>query len=261
MGEGKEPQTDAKTSGAAKMWAATAVLALLILGGAVFVGKREVGYAPIPEPPVSVAAPEPEMAPLSEEKPLYAVERPETPPAPAPVEAKKEEPPPKPSRPQLALDHLAGTLKLSSPVVAPGLRLPLAYTCNQKNISPPLQWSGAPPETKSFALFMERRDPGQEPKIVWTLYGVGAAETALPENVSREAELENGWRQGKNDFNNTGYVGPCEPRGKVNYALRLFALDTVLDLPGNTKPDDLINAMNGHIVDAAELPFIYYFRA
>ena len=62
------------------------------------------------------------------------------------------------------------------------------------------------------------------------------------------------------DYNNTGYIGPCESKGRVTYALRLFALDTVLDKPARLGKDSLIRAMNGHIIDAAEQEFTHYYK-
>ena len=285
-------------SNTTKVWGITALLALIILGGAVAVVlMAQRNRAPAETAAVQDALPEPEMPPSAQDtvqpfspQPLPQIPVPKEhaiaatarhdppaqpfgPAAPKPQlkeekAAEKVEPPvpagPAPEviptksmRAQLKLENLSGTLKLSSPAFEAGGHIPVAYTCNQSNISPSLEWAGAPGKTRSFVLFMERREPGKNPFVVWTLYGIGNKDTQLPENIQRQPELKTGWKQGVNDYNNVGYVGPCEPRGSLmNYSLQLFALDYMPALSGGASPEELINAMNGHIIDAAEFPFL-----
>ena len=90
-------------------------------------------------------------------------------------------------------------LVLSSPAFANGQKIPTKYTCDGKNVSPPLQWSGAPSETRSFVLILEDPDAPSGVFRHWAVYNLPLECTALPEGVgkgSRAAQLE----QGVNDF-------------------------------------------------------------
>ncbi|MCB1556333.1 MAG: YbhB/YbcL family Raf kinase inhibitor-like protein [Alphaproteobacteria bacterium] len=157
-------------------------------------------------------------------------------------------------------DESAGTLRLESPAFLAGKRIPLTYTCYWDNISPPVRWGGAPPETKSFILLLERREEGKTPFLVWSVFGIENEKKGLSQNIQPSQEVAEGIRAAQNDYQNTGYAGPCEPNGVVPYALRLLALDVSLDLPAGVSKEELARAANGHIIDAATLPFVHYFR-
>lgn len=164
-------------------------------------------------------------------------------------------------RPALALGHLAGTLKASLPVLTENeRRLPLEYSCFRAQMSPPVKWEGSPRETKSFAIFMERREAGNPPFLTWALYDIPATYTHLERNVPKMPEPGEGMKHARADNGAVEYTGPCESRGNIPYTVRLFALDAVLPLPAGADIDDLIRAMNGHIVDMAEVNFIHYLR-
>ncbi len=128
--------------------------------------------------------------------------------------------------------------------------IPREFTCEGKDFSPQLAWSGAPAGTKSFALIVDDPDaPDPEaPKMVyvhWVLYNLPADSTGLIENISPEA-LPAGTKEGLNDWNRTGWGGPCPPIGRHRYFFKLYALDVVLDDLGEPTKDRLLAAIEGH---------------
>ena len=135
------------------------------------------------------------------------------------------------------------------------------FTCDGKDISPELKWSDAPAGTESFALIVDDPDAPDPaaPKMTWVhwvLYNLPAYCSALREGIP-SAELPEGALDGLNDWNKSGYGGPCPPIGKHRYFHKLYALDVVLpDLKEPTKAD-LEKAMEGHILEKAELVGVY----
>ncbi len=135
-----------------------------------------------------------------------------------------------------------------------GEPIPLIYSYYGGNKSVPLNWSGAPEGTVSFALIMEDPDA---PGIVfthWLVYNIPADVFELEEGQPMTPTLSNGATQGINDYGGLGYGGPAPPAGTTHrFYFRLYALDTTLDLaPGSTK-SQLVNAMQNHILGEAEL--------
>jgi len=148
-------------------------------------------------------------------------------------------------------------LTLSSTSFAHQGEIPSQYTCEGKDISPPLAWSGAPEKTKSFALIMDDPD-APDPKapkrvyVHWVLYNLPASASGLAEAV-QPAKLPAGTEEGKNDWGRTGYGGPCPPIGRHRYFHKLYALDTVLADLGTPTKKELEAAMEGHVLARAEL--------
>jgi len=133
--------------------------------------------------------------------------------------------------------------------------IPSLYTCEGRDASPPLAWSGAPPKTASYALIMDDPDAPGGTWVHWVAWNLPRAE--LAESVAREAQLADGTCQGKNSWGKLGYGGPCPPSGEHRYFFRVFALDRKLDLPASTDADDLRAAMRGHVVAEGELQGVY----
>jgi Raf kinase inhibitor-like YbhB/YbcL family protein len=142
-----------------------------------------------------------------------------------------------------------------------GASIPTVYTCMGEDISPPLSWKDVPAGTRSLALIVhdpDVPDPDNPVRIWvhWVLYNMPADVTALAENTA-SAELPPGTLQGMNDWNRTGYGGPCPPIGRHRYFFRLYALDAVLDDLHQPDKDELEEAMRGHIIAEAELVGTY----
>ena len=148
---------------------------------------------------------------------------------------------------------------ISSTAFDIGAEIPEKYTCEGEDISVPLTWSGVPPSAKSLALIVDDPDaPDPEaPKMVWVhwvLYNIPVSAAGLVQGV-KELPIETG--EGSNDWNRTGYGGPCPPIGRHRYFHKLYALDTVLPDLGSPTKDELLAAMKGHIVAQAELMGTY----
>lgn len=156
------------------------------------------------------------------------------------------------------------SLTLTSTAFAPDGAIPPLHTCEGKDVSPPLAWSGAPAATLSFALIVDDPDAPDPaaPKMTWVhwvLYNIGAEAGGLPEAV-KPAALPAGTREGVNDWGRTGYGGPCPPIGRHRYFHKLYALDAVL--PELERPDKaaLEKAMKGHVLAQTELVGTYEKR-
>jgi Raf kinase inhibitor-like YbhB/YbcL family protein len=156
------------------------------------------------------------------------------------------------------------SLSITSTAFAPDGAIPPLYTCEGKDLSPPLAWSGAAAATKSFTLILDDPDAPDPaaPKMTWVhwvLYDIAPAASGLPEGVQASA-LPPGTREGVNDWGRTGYGGPCPPIGRHRYFHKLYALDTVL--PDLKRPNKaaLEKAMQGHILAQAVLIGTYQKR-
>ena len=249
------------------VWIGTGVAVLVILGIALGFSAyiRNKNAAPVTamaqvdepvqepqtEPVEEVNAPEPVMkveapAPQDGIEPLTPVEKP------APVVPD--------GAPQLMLDKIAGKMKLSSGGIMATGRLNLDHTCYRRAQSMPVLWSDAPGSTKSYVLIMEEHKPGELPFVKWLVFNIPADSKGLPAALPQAEAFEGGLKQGRNDHGTVGYTGPCIPKGQMNYKLRLFALDTVLDVPPTAKFENMIPVMNGHIVDAVDVDFFHYFK-
>lgn len=133
--------------------------------------------------------------------------------------------------------------------------IPRRYTCDGENRSPPLAWSGAPAETRSFALFCDDPDAPRGTWRHWAVYDLPGNCATLPEGAGNRgggAEL----KQGVNDFGDKAYGGPCPPHGHGthHYHFRLLALSVqTLDLRADATCHDVEKALNGHILAHANL--------
>jgi hypothetical protein len=147
------------------------------------------------------------------------------------------------------------SMTITSSAFAQNGSIPKQYTCEGKDISPPLAWSGAPANAKSLALIVDDPDAPDPaaPRMTWVhwvLYNLPAAGTGLPEAVKA---LPAGTLEGLNDWQRTGYGGPCPPIGRHRYFHKLYALDSVLPDLGKPTKQKLEQAMKGHIVAQAQL--------
>ena len=154
----------------------------------------------------------------------------------------------------------AATLKVSSAAFGPGQRIPVRYTCDGEDVSPPLRWQGAPTGTRSFALVVDDPDAPVGTFIHWVLYNIPPDRSDLPEGVPRQLEVPGIGLQGTNDFrdNRIGYRGPCPPPGKPHrYFFKLYALNTTLDIIKGASAATVERAMRGHILAQGQLMGTY----
>ena len=150
-------------------------------------------------------------------------------------------------------------MKVLSSAFSHGGAIPPKYTCTGKDLSPPLAWSGVPPEAQSLVLIIDDPDAPDPaaPKMTWVhwvLYNIPPGCKGLPEAVRA---LPAGTLEGVNDWKRTGYGGPCPPIGRHRYFHRLYALDAILpDLHQPTRAR-LDAAMRGHVIAEGELVGTY----
>lgn len=147
--------------------------------------------------------------------------------------------------------------ELTSSAFAQGATIPVKYTCDGDDVSPPLAWVDPPPGTQSLALINDDPDAPAGTWDHWILYNLPAGARSLPEAVSSEAELADGSRSGQNSWRRLGYGGPCPPGGTHRYFFKLYALDTALDLAPGANKKQLLQAMEGHVLGQAELMGVY----
>jgi Raf kinase inhibitor-like YbhB/YbcL family protein len=151
-----------------------------------------------------------------------------------------------------------GIMQLSINAFAEGQPIPGKFTCDEKNVSPPLKWSGVPPGTKSLALIADDPDAPVGTWVHWVVFDLPANLNELSEDLPKGQYTPGGGKQGLNDFKHLGYGGPCPPPGGPHrYFFKLYALDAILDLkPGITKKD-LERAMDERIMVQAQLMGVY----
>lgn len=155
-------------------------------------------------------------------------------------------------------------ITLTSPAFVHNGEIPVLYTCDGRDFSPPLNWSAPPAGTHSLALIVDDPDAPDPaaPRTVWVhwlLYNLPPVAGGLPGGVATH-DLPPGTLAGLNDWQRPGYGGPCPPVGRHRYFHKLYALDTLLpDLKHPTKAA-LERAMHGHVVASAELIGVYRRR-
>ena len=143
-------------------------------------------------------------------------------------------------------NHMA--IIISSSTFKEGEKIPRIYTCDDQNVSPPLAWTGVPTDTVSLALVMDDPDAPSGNWVHWVLYNLP------PELNSLEQGKSGGGTEGKNDSGKIGYGGPCPPRGSNHrYFIKIYALDTQLDLKAGATKAQMENAMKGHILAQGQL--------
>ncbi|MBD3362980.1 YbhB/YbcL family Raf kinase inhibitor-like protein [Candidatus Dojkabacteria bacterium] len=148
-------------------------------------------------------------------------------------------------------------MQIKSPEFNHNENIPSKYTCEGENISPPLTFSEVPENAQTLALIVDDPDaPDPDaPKMTWVhwvVFNIDPKTTEVGENT-----IPNGGTQGTNNFDELDYGGPCPPIGEHRYFFKLYALDTKLGLDTNATKDDLIEAMDGHVLDEAELIGLY----
>lgn len=155
-------------------------------------------------------------------------------------------------------------LAIESSAFQQGGDIPRRHTCDGKDASPALRWSGAPDKTRSFALIVDdpdAPDPAAPKRVYvhWVLYDIPPAVTSIDEGGEQQV-VKAGARQGKNDWQRTGYGGPCPPIGRHRYFFKLYALDAMLGDLGTPTKRDLERAMQGHVLASVELMGTYQRR-
>ena len=143
-------------------------------------------------------------------------------------------------------------LSLTSKAFKEGAPIPVVYTCDGADRSPPLSWKGVPADAGALVLISDDPDAPGRTWVHWVLYDVPASLDGLPENVSKVAV------QGKNDFHKLGYGGPCPPPGPAHrYFFKLYALAAPLGLEPGASKGDIEQAISGRVLASAQLMGTY----
>ncbi len=148
-------------------------------------------------------------------------------------------------------------IEVSSPAFEPGGPIPRKHTGEGQDVSPALNWSGLPEGTREIALICDDPDaPRPEPWVHWVVYKIPADRTGLSEGGAQ------GTLEGRNDFGWTGYGGPMPPKGHGvhHYHFKVYALDIDLEAAAGLTKDQLLEAMEGHVLEAGELIGTYERR-
>ena len=143
-------------------------------------------------------------------------------------------------------------MQIKSEAFDNGMQIPANYTCDGPNVNPPLSFYDIPPESKSLAISVDDPDAPGGNFVHWLIWNIDPKTRDI-----KQDEVPQGSVQGKNGFGTEKYQGPCPPSGTHHYKFTLFALDTVIDLPHGSEEDQLLNILQGHILQEAVLTGTY----
>ena len=144
-------------------------------------------------------------------------------------------------------------MRIESSAFSEGGLIPRRHTCDGKDVSPPLSWSGIPEGAKSLALICDDPDAPGKTWVHWVVFNIPPAARQLPEGIAPAETIPGGGTQGKNDFRKLGYGGPCPPGGTHRYQFKLYALDSELTLAAAATKAQLEGAIEGHVLGQATL--------
>jgi Raf kinase inhibitor-like YbhB/YbcL family protein len=165
---------------------------------------------------------------------------------------------PQPAAPQPAIQkENKMEFKLTSTSFKEGQPIPRQHTCDGVNVSPPLEWSGAPEAAKTLAIICDDPDAPSGTWVHWVLYNLPGDKIGLVENVPTTEKVPGDGLQGTNDFKKIGYGGPCPPSGTHRYFFKLYALDAELSLKAGATKAEVLKAMEGHIIGQTQLMGTY----
>jgi Raf kinase inhibitor-like YbhB/YbcL family protein len=157
------------------------------------------------------------------------------------------------------------TMTVTSPTLKANEVVPIDHTADGKNLSPALSWSGAPANTRQFALVYDDPDVvfGGQTFVHWVVYKIPGTAKGLPAELPMEAVLTGppdiaGTIQGLSGFKRAGYRGPAPPPGKPHhYTWTVYALDAELPLEQGLNRNQLMEAIKSHIIGRGSLVAIY----
>lgn len=138
-------------------------------------------------------------------------------------------------------------MKITSAAFSDNGPIPRQYTCDGADTSPPLAFDGIPPNAKSLALVVDDPDAPGGTFDHWIVWNIPPATTSIAEGKAPQGV------NGRNGFGKDAYGGPCPPGGEHRYQFKLYALDTMLNLPPSSRKGELEKAMRGHIVAQAQM--------
>ena len=150
-----------------------------------------------------------------------------------------------------------GKIDVRSSAFGEGDRIPSDFTCDGADMSPPIEWSGVPANTQSFAVIADDPDSPSGDWVHWLVYNLPPSLTQLPAGISEGGSLPSGGLHGRTDFGTLGYGGPCPPRGTHHYFFKVYALDGMLQLKSGATKKELLKAMQEHVLAEGRLMGTY----
>jgi Raf kinase inhibitor-like YbhB/YbcL family protein len=156
---------------------------------------------------------------------------------------------------------LISEIEISSAAFEDGGSIPIEYTCDGENSSPPLRWSDVPAGTRSITIIVDDPDAAGQIFRHWSVFNIPSGMRSLEVNQPATPELKDSIRQAQNDFGNTGYGGPCPPEGEEHeYVFFIYALSEPLELEGNATPLDVSAALRGKVTGTGSFSGMYVRR-
>lgn len=143
-------------------------------------------------------------------------------------------------------------MQITSSEFSTGELVPMKYTCEGPNISPPLTFIGVPENAKSLVLMVEDPDAPAKPWVHWLVFNIPPTSIGFSEGSIAEGATE-----GLCNGNTFGYEGPCPPENEHQYLFKLYALDKVLDIPDESDRKVVLKEMEGHVITEAVLSASY----
>lgn len=147
---------------------------------------------------------------------------------------------------------MGNKMKLTSPAFANNTLIPAKYTCDGEGIHPPLSFYNVPGQTQSLALIVDDPDAPGGTFVHWVVFHILPATTKLYENSLPQDAIEGTGSTGSSD-----YTPPCPPSGTHRYIFTLYAIDILPPGDEQTTKDQLLQSMQGHILDSAQLIGLY----
>jgi Raf kinase inhibitor-like YbhB/YbcL family protein len=138
-------------------------------------------------------------------------------------------------------------MKITSSAFQQGGNIPSKFTCDESDISPPLQITGIPSNAKMLVLIADDPDAPGGLFTHWLVWNIPAQTSSIAQGSEPKGV------HGTNDFGKPGYKGPCPPPGTHRYSFKIFALDRELDLHPGAKRSQVDVAMKGHVIGQGEL--------
>jgi Raf kinase inhibitor-like YbhB/YbcL family protein len=144
-------------------------------------------------------------------------------------------------------------LEVASPAFMDGDSIPVEFTCDGENVSPPLEWSQGPESTEEFVLIVDDPDAPQGISTHWILIHIPPDTTSIERGAVPNGAMEVETRAGE-----AGYRGPCPPEGEEHeYRFTVYAVDTVIDVSQDAGRNDVLAALEDHIVAGGQLSGMY----
>ncbi|MEW6611061.1 MAG: YbhB/YbcL family Raf kinase inhibitor-like protein [Patescibacteria group bacterium] len=143
-------------------------------------------------------------------------------------------------------------MKLSSSAFLHNTEIPSQYTCDGRDVNPPLTIEGVPADAQSLVLIVDDPDAPRGDWVHWLVWNINPSTSRIEED-----SVPAGAAEGTTDFGRTGWGGPCPPSGVHRYQFKLYALDTTLSLVPSAKKRDVERAMEGHVLVQATLVGLY----